>query len=112
MSYARLLGDRVASFSAIADAEAFDTLQMAGLKAKEAAAKVVYERAAKYVQQNLSDVTNVDIIRSAREQLVNATRNLHEVDTEYERLNKSKLEWPSVRDVVEQLEPLSAVLEL
>jgi hypothetical protein len=112
MSYARLLGDRVASFSAIADAEAFDTLQMAGFKAKEAAAKVVYERAAKYVQQNLSDVTNVDIIRSAREQLVNATRNMHEVDTEYERLNKSKLEWPSVRDVVEQLEPLSAVLEL
>ena len=111
MSYARLLGDRVTAFSAVVDAQNFDHLQMEGLEAKEKAARAAYERAAKYVQYNLSDVSE-EMIRTARQQLINATRKLHEVETEYMRMNKSKSVWPAAKELVEDIEPLAAVLEM
>ena len=111
MTYARLLGDRVAAFSAIADAEKYDKLQLDGIKAQEEAAKADYERAAKYVQYNISDLS-VEAIKTARELLVNSTKRLHEIDQIYKARNKSVDVWPSVKTVVEELEPLSAILEM
>ena len=70
MTYARLLSDRVSAFSAIADAEKYDHLQLEGIKHR-AAAKADYECAAKYVQYNLTDLS-VEAIKTARELLVNA----------------------------------------
>lgn len=111
MSYARLLSDRVTAFSAVMDAENFDKLQVEGLEAKEKAARAVYDRAAKYVQYNLSDASE-EMIRTARQQLINATKHLHDVEVEFTRMNKSKSVWPPAKEIVEQLEPLSAVLEM
>merc|ERR1711871_887225 len=112
MTYARLLSDRVSAFSAIADAEKYDHLQLEGIKAQEAAAKADYERVAKYVQYNLTDLS-VEAIKTARELLVNATKRLHEIDQVYKFRNKSEsVSWPSVKVVVEELEPLSAILEM
>merc|ERR1711871_1274140 len=112
MTYARLLGDRVSAFSAIADAEKYDKLQLEGIKAQEAAAKADYERAAKYVQYNLTDLS-VEAIKTARELLVNSTKRLHKIEQLYKFRNKSEsVSWPPVKIVVEDLEPLSAILEM